>query len=116
MPENIEHVVRYLTKLVGPTTVKIMTSIDPFEDDLSKWLTGSQKPSKDQETKLREAYELIQLFENVEDARVWFRSENTFLEKKGWATSPRVAIKHGCFEDARRSARETIAELRPRAN
>lgn len=112
MSTDIHDVVRDLTKLVGPTSVKILTNVSSYGEDLAQWIEGTKLPTPDQEKRLRTAIELIEMFDNDKVARVWFRSENTFLSKKGWATSPCVAIQRGYFSDALRSAKQTIAELR----
>lgn len=112
MSTDIHDVVRDLTKLVGATSVKILTNVSDYSPDLANWLGRHKKPNLEQEERLRTALELIAMFEDREQARIWFRSENTFLSKKGWATSPCVAIQRGYYTDARRSAKQTIAELR----
>lgn len=112
MSTDIHDVVRDLTKLVGPTSVKILTNVSAYGEDLSRWLVGIKQPTPDQEKRLRAAMELIEMFDDREKARVWFRAQNTFLSKKGWATSPCVAIQLGYFTDAKTSAKQTIAELR----
>lgn len=112
MSTDIHDVVRDLTKLVGPTSVKILADVTDYGPDLAGWLGRTKQPTPDQEKRLRTALELIEMFDDLKQARVWFRSENTFLRKKGWTTSPCVAIQRGYYTDARRSAKQTVAELK----
>jgi len=103
---SISDIASFLTENLGPKLTALIAGVDA--KTISRWAGLSQAPREEAEKRLRSAFMVFQMLQNVEanpTVRAWFIGMNPQLDD----ASPAEALSDGHFKEVLAAARAFMA-------
>lgn len=105
---DVADITRYLEDTLGPKLVAHLAGVENART-VARWANGERRPRTDSEERLRCAYYVFRILNEVESShtvRAWFAGMNPLLDEK----APVGVIRAGRFEDVVAAAKAFVAD------